>query len=346
MLNGMSYRETGRDYSILANATPFRPFDFAVIRYIWTVGSGTDLDTRTAFLDLDPEYDLIDVGWSRADVIGPNSPYYLQWGGDNQDPVGQEAVLVDFDRMKEDYPSALEVSIRMRAFWFTSRDSGRITVQFETFVGGTMEQVGTDFVNVGGERIQTLEYSASPTATDNTDLDGDEIGTLTYDFDTRRAAFSADAAASGGSGATTSSNRRGIQAFSYRYRGFDYSALQAVPPGPIPIRWSLYEPLLTVYTDDFISASGWSLYPPPPSITRYKEDFSTPFGWSLYQSENIATYFEDFSTDVGWSLYQSEMVGDYIEDLSTDEGWSLYEDTLTVYTEGFDTDEGWTLEAA
>lgn len=183
------------------------PFDFAVIRYQWTSADGRDLDTRTAVSN--PSR-LNDVGWHRnitdpttgilpacqfSPAPSDTSPYYLVHGGDNC-VDGVEAVLVDFAKLVADFPLQTSFSIRLRAYWYNfgydptavpPRD-GRITAQFQTYLGGTMTHVGYDFVNVGGTVRETISVPVQLyTNTVGADVDGDEAGTLVYNPSTKQA---------------------------------------------------------------------------------------------------------------------------------------------------------------
>lgn len=158
------------------------PFDFAVIRYSWNANNGRDLDTRTA---VEVPARLVDVGWSRQ----PNDLTYLTWGGDNTTTQGPEAVLIDFNALAAAYPDITEFQIRMRTFWYSLRVDGNITVTFETYLGGTMQKVGFDFVNSGGVRTgEVIAYVNSPTGQSG-NIDGDNIGTLIYDAANKNGRF-------------------------------------------------------------------------------------------------------------------------------------------------------------
>lgn len=159
-----------------------QPFDFALIRYTWTIPDGRDLDTRTAITT--PARN-IDVGWNRSNTDGN----YLIWGGDNTSELGPEAVLVDFNKLVTDFPSITDFVIRLRTFWYGTRVTGNVGIVFQSYLGGTMQHVGTDFVNVGGTLVnQATIYINSPTQT-SSNVDGDDIGTLTYDSTSKTATF-------------------------------------------------------------------------------------------------------------------------------------------------------------
>lgn len=164
------------------------PFDFAVIRYKWTAAGGTDLDTRTAVIGSgDISIDGVDVGWSRAATVVLNTFTILTWGGDNVTNTGPEAILVDFKKIAEQLPALEFITIRLRSFWFDTRASGDHTIQFQTYLGGTMQASGLDFVNAGGVTQQTIEVDRNAITNIGADVDGDEQGTLVYEVETQTA---------------------------------------------------------------------------------------------------------------------------------------------------------------
>ncbi len=170
----------------------FNPFDFAIIRYSWTDTQGRDLDTRTALLDVDVSVDGRDVGWpsgTRGYTVSGVSGNYLQWGGDNTDPAGTESVLVDFTRIAADFPALADITVRMRANWYGARYTGDFTLQFATYLGGTMMADGTDFLNVGGAIVTDLSRPANVVSNIAGDVDGQDVATLTYHIATRTASL-------------------------------------------------------------------------------------------------------------------------------------------------------------
>lgn len=174
------------------------PFDFAVIRYIWTEDGGTDLDTRTALVDSGLEWDNQDVGWARAiripdpgEILPGCAPSgagtegaWIIHGGDNCEN-GVEAILVDFQALADALPGQRYIYIRLRCFWYGTRNSGDMTLQFQTYDGGTMAQVGYDFINTGGADVQVLEKPRNVTVNISENTDGQNVGILRYDTHTR-----------------------------------------------------------------------------------------------------------------------------------------------------------------
>ena len=184
----------GNQTQIITNAT-FPDFDYAVIKYIWVTGNGTDLDTRTAMVDLpDPLYNQIDIGWARNGngsmpgggvYVGPStSNYYMWWSGDFQGTSGNEATLIDFIRLESSYPTLDELTIRIRAFWYGNRLNGDMQVNITTYKGGTMSKSGFNFVNTGGTLVSNITETYNMAISASANIDGEEIGTLTFDFAT------------------------------------------------------------------------------------------------------------------------------------------------------------------
>jgi len=149
--------------------------DFLLIRYTWESSGGTDLDTRTWVND--PPIDFV-VGWARG-----ASDDYITWGGDNTSPAGTEAVLVDVSKLIDDYPSQDVISVRTGAFWYGGRVSGNITVTLLAYKGGTMQRVGTDFVNVGGEETTRVDSPRNVALqTRDSASDGEFLGNAIYNI--------------------------------------------------------------------------------------------------------------------------------------------------------------------
>lgn len=153
------------------NETPLQEFDFAVIRYIWDSNGGEDLDTRTRVIT--PARNT-DVGWGRASTDGE----YLHWNGDNTGS-GVESVLLNLNALTNDYADQV-FQIALRSYWFRTKVSGDFKIQFESYKGGTMQPSGFDFINTGGELVQSITLSTNVQMQNNSNVDGEDVGVLTY----------------------------------------------------------------------------------------------------------------------------------------------------------------------
>lgn len=153
------------------NETPLQEFDFAVIRYIWDSNGGEDLDTRTRVIN--PARNT-DVGWGRASVDGE----YLHWNGDNTGS-GVESVLLNLNALTNDYADQV-FQIALRSYWFRTKVTGDFKIQFESYKGGTMQPNGFDFINTGGELVQSITLNTNVQMQNNSNVDGEDVAVLTY----------------------------------------------------------------------------------------------------------------------------------------------------------------------
>ena len=143
--------------------------------------------------------------------VGDSGSVYLQWGGDNTTPTGDEAVLIDFAALTRDYPNTPQFVIRMRTFWYgegyspTENRDGKFTIEFATYLGGTMQQQGLDFINVGGTTQQDVFLPRQSFTNEvGANVDGDDMATLVYTVATKQAVVIAAPAPPMPSGASTS----------------------------------------------------------------------------------------------------------------------------------------------
>lgn len=127
-------------------------FDYAVVRYIWTAEAGRDLDTRTWFNT--PNRIANVVGWAKSSTDAD----LLKWGGDNVQS-GVECILVDMKAASLLLPNQQNFEIFANAFWYSEILTGDISIQFQSYKGGTMAQSGFDWVNNGGVVVQNLTVS-------------------------------------------------------------------------------------------------------------------------------------------------------------------------------------------
>jgi hypothetical protein len=159
---------------------PLGAFDYAIVTYSWGTTDGTDLDTRTAFTNVSPDIDNMDVGWARNSSVGPVP--YLNWSGDNTSTGGSETVTVDFKSTALNYPTPLSENLRLRSFWYNVPQSGNVVIQVQTYLGGNI--VG--FTVVGGTPVNNIlvtTHVAGPAIFQN--VDGNEVGTIDYDVSTK-----------------------------------------------------------------------------------------------------------------------------------------------------------------
>lgn len=177
----------------VSNATELNPFDYLVVRYIWTDLAGRDLDTFTGFINTGTVYDNDWVGFGQGDpkVPGsaPDATAYLFWASDNT-ASGVEAVLINPKQFVIDNPgTATEIQVRLNAVWWSQRLTGDVQVQLTTYLGGTMSKSGFDFVNTGGVLVDsiTLGTNVDRLSTSKNIADSTNVAIARYNKTTKTA---------------------------------------------------------------------------------------------------------------------------------------------------------------
>ncbi len=190
------------------------PFDYMVIRYNILDPNSIDIDTRTAIVNSGYQGDYIevsnsiadtkgalripstpldgnDVGWDRGEFISSTTGnVYITWGGDNQTNQGGESILVDLKKLSNDLNYLNDITIRLRSYFFDTLGNGKIELEVSTYKGGVMQQVGTDFINVGGFLVQTIKSPRVITTSlngSNFNINGDEMGTIVFNVENSNA---------------------------------------------------------------------------------------------------------------------------------------------------------------
>jgi len=176
---------------VLEPSTTLLPFDYMTIKYKWALGAGLDFDTFTGIVSTGIEWDNRYMGFGHG--FGTELPNnsttlqaYIMYAGDNQKNNGVEACLINFNKMISDYSSLQSIPIRMAGAWYGQTGTGNIDIEINTYSGGTMQKVISDydFINVGGSQIQQLTFSKNipkPPLWAN-DIDKvTHIGYITYD---------------------------------------------------------------------------------------------------------------------------------------------------------------------
>jgi len=150
----------------------FLPADFILITYQFDPSGGKDLDTRTNV-----------ESPTRGDVIGyckrPRTSSNIVWSGDNT-AYGVESVYVDINK----YGSTDLIKILCKAFWFSQRNSGNMSLDIRAYKGGAMQRDGSNhyqFVNVGGEQVgDVISFPKNIIMKGAHCMTGEIIGTVKY----------------------------------------------------------------------------------------------------------------------------------------------------------------------
>ncbi|ENV14258.1 hypothetical protein F965_00501 [Acinetobacter schindleri NIPH 900] len=166
----------------LTNQEVAHLIDYIVVRYTWDDFGGMDLDTRTQVVQ--PRRSDA-VGWGRTSKDGD----YLAWGGESKVTSGDlfefsrysEAILINLKQLLADYPQEQVLKIDLKAYWQYLRNGGKVGLEVATYNGGTMEQVGFEFVNTGGEELSKVKYELNVSMQlGGKDAEGEAMGTIVY----------------------------------------------------------------------------------------------------------------------------------------------------------------------
>ncbi|WP_309387531.1 hypothetical protein [Cerasicoccus frondis] len=146
------------------------PFDTLLIAYDWSEFDGVDLDTRTEITS--PPRGVV-VGWGRASADGA----YLSWAGDDTSASGSEEITVNFQQLATDYPDVSAFTVSLSAFWYQSTGStGQVRLRLLPFLNG----------NPLAEQSKVVTISTE----ESSNIDGEHVGTISYDATTRLATLS------------------------------------------------------------------------------------------------------------------------------------------------------------
>jgi len=171
-------------------------FDYVAVRYHWQQGAGQDLDIFVGFEQTGTPFDGVYVGFGGsnrtvpADTV-PQSDAYLWWASDNTGASGVEAVLIGMEKFVAAHPnSANIIEVGLYAIWFGTPATGDFSIELVTYKGGTMQLVGTNFVNEGGVQVSnntiplnTLKHKQA----NGTIADYFKLGNLAYNKTTKTA---------------------------------------------------------------------------------------------------------------------------------------------------------------
>jgi hypothetical protein len=180
----------------------FSAHDYAIIRFNWTNAAGIDLDTVSGFINTGVSgVDDNTVGFGQGQNVVPDgatpiSNTFVYFNGDNLQS-GVEAVSVNFTRLLAVHPgiSANPIRFRIAAWWFNTRLTGNVTLEFLAYSGGN-PSVGTQFNIVPGAGSTLSSYVKLDVNVAATNAGGSAsfattqtLGYLNYNPSTKTATF-------------------------------------------------------------------------------------------------------------------------------------------------------------
>jgi hypothetical protein len=176
--------------------------DYVIVRIIWPSTSGVDLDIIAGFINTGVAgVQDNTVGFGQGAIVPDNATSvqnsYVYWNDDNQQS-GLEAFSVNYSKLLTDYPgiTANPLRFRLNAWWYVSRNTGDISVEFYAFSGG-YPTVAPAFNMVPGGASVISDYAkidinlaVTRTPGDNiTYANSQTLGYLNYNPVTKTATF-------------------------------------------------------------------------------------------------------------------------------------------------------------
>ena len=183
------------DYVVTANVyqdiiVTIPPFDYFVVKFTW---NGNDVDIAAEFArnsitsegSNNSSYDKRPVGWRFSNSVSYNGRQLLQWGGDATGGQG-ETVFFNAPVLEGDANSPRKIDLDVYATWYTAgRAPDRMSFTMTAYKGGTMQQVGTNFNNIGGINLYDKAHTVMIRTTKGVDSYATggytKVATITYD---------------------------------------------------------------------------------------------------------------------------------------------------------------------
>ena len=122
------------------------------------------------------------IGWGQGTSIG--SPIFIEWGGDNTG-TGVESALINIQNFRVNYPGEEELTLDLRAMWYSEVGSNPVVVVVTSYAGGSMVKDGytwnnptaTDTYGNFTSVEQVLDFTSQERGNP-----GERIRTLTINF--------------------------------------------------------------------------------------------------------------------------------------------------------------------
>lgn len=146
------------------------PADFLVITYQFDQNGGRDLDTKT---EINKPVHIGPLGFFHRNNL--NKFLGLEWSGDNTG-YGVESCSIDLTKFKTNEIVAIDCS----ALWYTSKQSGNMSIDIRAYDGGHMIKNGFQFQNVGGTETAFTSFEGNINSLGTTKNLLEYIGRVSY----------------------------------------------------------------------------------------------------------------------------------------------------------------------
>ena len=157
--------------------------DYIMVTYQFT--DGRDLDTRTRIVTPDIGQNTQDsyLGWRVRQIYPITGIPYETWGGDNTG-TGFESVLVDLNIFRAAYPSATNIVMDMRGFWYGQLGVNNVNITATLWKGGAYVKSGFVWNNPTAQSTLVINSTGKKVnlVTQSNQSSGERIATFTYDL--------------------------------------------------------------------------------------------------------------------------------------------------------------------
>lgn len=160
-----------QDEDTLGANEHYLPADYILITYQFEASGGRDLDTRTSVIE---PYVSDILGYCKS-----SNTSGIVWSGDNTG-YGVESVYIDLNS----FSSNEQIKVLCKAFWFSKRNSGDMSLDVRAYKGGTMSKSPMNiyqFINLGGYQVgNVISFHKNITLRSGC-CQGENVGVITYD---------------------------------------------------------------------------------------------------------------------------------------------------------------------
>lgn len=167
--------------------------DYIMLTYQFT--DGKDLDTRTRIVspNVGQTSQSTYLGWGRQNRWPVTGTQFLTFSGDNTG-TGYEAVLLNLIEFKSQYPSATEIVVDLRGFWYDNIGNNPVNVHAVLWKGGTPIKSGFTWTNSSATNTYDISSvsKAITLSTQDNGTSGQRIATLTYNLQNNQGSFNSN----------------------------------------------------------------------------------------------------------------------------------------------------------
>lgn len=129
--------------------------DYIITKFGFLSTGGQDLDIFASLITPETiEYPLSSPLGYCTSSSSYNNTQFIRWSGDNTE-YGLESILINVKNYKDYFNTNNEISMRMAAQWYSSREDGNMNLEIVSYSGGAVTLSGFEFICTG-EKISEI----------------------------------------------------------------------------------------------------------------------------------------------------------------------------------------------